>query len=123
MARRTRYYEVVAVSVHLRNLGPSIGVQRSSVIDTVENELFRGCRGPWDVEDRFEAFWNRLNDSWERDWPLGKERVKVLQVTPLSLALGRLRLLGEAASDVTGPLTSGNAKSHEAPTRARRRTR
>jgi hypothetical protein len=49
-------------------------------IDTETNELFFGATGPWDVEDRYEAFWNRLNDSWETAFPGYKEKVKVVSV-------------------------------------------
>jgi len=45
----------------------------------------RQRRGPWDVEDRYEAFWNRLNDSWEWDFPKGKEKVKVMRVDVVGL--------------------------------------
>lgn len=38
-----------------------------------DNVLFRDCMGPWDIEDRYEAFWNRLNASWETEFPEGKE--------------------------------------------------
>lgn len=34
----------------------------------------------WDVEDTYERFWNRLNASWENDFPRGKEKVKVVSV-------------------------------------------
>ena len=53
------------------------------VIDTATNELFADCEGAWDIEDRYEEFWNRLDDSWEWDFPAGKERVKVVRVEPL----------------------------------------
>lgn len=53
------------------------------IIDTETNTLFKDCKGPWDVEDAYEAFWNRLNDFWERDFPATKERVKVLYVKEL----------------------------------------
>lgn len=59
-----------------------IGQPRTEEIDTETNVIFEDARGPWDVEDRYEAFWNRLNDSWERDFPPGKEKVKVLSVVP-----------------------------------------
>jgi hypothetical protein len=55
----------------------------TQVVDTATNRLFAECLGPWDVEDTYEAFWNRLNESWERGFPAGKERVKVLLVEPL----------------------------------------
>jgi hypothetical protein len=53
---------------------------RTEEIDTETNELFRGADGPWAVEDMYEAFWNRLNASWEDDFPFGKEKVKVISV-------------------------------------------
>lgn len=54
--------------------------RRTEVIDTETNPLFQGCVGPWDVEDAYEAFWNRLNESWEHHFPVNKERVKVLKI-------------------------------------------
>ena len=73
-------YLVTAVSVDPTD--PStISEPRTEEIDTDTNELFFGATGPWDVEDRYEAFWNRLNDSWEHDFPSYKERVKVISVT------------------------------------------
>ena len=125
----TRYYDVVAVCVDadaniLRPSGHGFDAEgrRATVVDTVSNLVFSGCDGPWDVEDQYEAYWNRLNDSWEDRFPLGKERVKVLRVTRLTDDEGRLRLLGEAAAAIN-PSTPGNAKSHVAPTRAQRKTR
>jgi hypothetical protein len=47
---------------------------RTERVDTT-NPIFAGATGPWDVEDRYNAFWNRLNDSWERHPP--GERVVV----------------------------------------------
>lgn len=55
---------------------------REEEIDTETNVLFSDARGPWDVEDTYERFWNRLNDSWEHDFPSGKEKVKVISVVP-----------------------------------------
>lgn len=34
---------------------------RDEIIDTTENVLFQGCENEWEVEDQYEAFWNRLN--------------------------------------------------------------
>ena len=56
---------------------------RTEVIDTESNQLFARCKSPWDVEDAYEAFWNRLNGSWETDFPKGKEKVKVISVVRL----------------------------------------
>ena len=58
-----------------------IGQPRTEEIDTETNELFHGARSPWEVEDQYEAFWNRLNNSWEYDFPAHKEKVKVISVT------------------------------------------
>ena len=72
-------YDVTAIAVdpdHPNIVSPS----RIERIDTETNELFHGCKGPWDVEDQYERFWNRLNDSWERYFPPGKEKVKVVSV-------------------------------------------
>ena len=72
-------YLVTAVSVdpkYPNTFSPS----REEEIDTETNELFAEATGPWDVEDRYHAFWNRLNDSWERGFPEYKEKVLVVSV-------------------------------------------
>lgn len=74
-------YIVTAVSVDPRypnTFSPS----REEEIDTETNQLFASARGPWEVEDIYEAFWNRLNGSWEYDFPDDKEKVKVISVVP-----------------------------------------
>ena len=70
-------YAVTAVALDTRT-GQPVADARIEVIDTETNVLFETCRGPWDVEDAYESFWNRLNGSWERDFPPDKEKVKVL---------------------------------------------
>jgi len=77
-------YDVLAIAVHPQTGRVTAG-PRTERIDTESNELFEDCRGPWDVEDRYEAFWNRLNDSWEWDFPKGKEKVKVVRVDVVGL--------------------------------------
>ena len=72
-------YDVTAIAVDPQS-GARTGPARVERIDTETNEVFRGCRGPWEVEDRYHAFWNRLDDSWERDFPEGKEKVFVIRV-------------------------------------------
>lgn len=52
---------------------------RDETIDTATNVLFEGCSTPWEVEDRYEAFWNRLNPSWETRFP-NEHKVKVVSV-------------------------------------------
>ena len=37
------------------------GSQRTEIIDVETNALFKGCESIWDIEDTYEAFWNRLN--------------------------------------------------------------
>ena len=82
-------YEVIAVCVRNGHVmttgvkGADAEGRKHETVDTATNVLFSGCKGPWDVEDTYEAFWNRLNDSWERHFPSGKERVKVLSVTEI----------------------------------------
>jgi hypothetical protein len=74
-------YVVTAVSVDPRypnTFSPS----REEEIDTETKGLFEGATGPWDVEDRYERFWNRLNPSWEHAFPEYKEKVKVISVVP-----------------------------------------
>jgi hypothetical protein len=75
-------YEVTAIAIdpqHPNLVSPA----RTEEIDTETNELFRDARGPWDVEDIYERFWNRFHDSWEHDFPSGKEKVKVISVVEL----------------------------------------
>jgi len=77
-------YLVTAVSIkHTDVVIPprtDVTPARTEEIDTETNELFPGATGPWDVEDRYEAFWNRLDPSWETAFPVYKEKVKVLSV-------------------------------------------
>ena len=65
-------YAVTSCSLDLTNFGnPTInkrtpapgviGTTRTEVIDTETNELFTDCLGEWEITDRYEAFWNRLN--------------------------------------------------------------
>lgn len=72
-------YDVKAFSID-PTTGEATSEPRVERIDTEENELFRGCSGPWEVEDIYAAYWNRLNDSWEHDFPVGKEKVVVVSV-------------------------------------------
>ncbi|NRP31049.1 hypothetical protein XMV209_002303 [Aliiroseovarius sp. xm-v-209] len=48
---------------------------RDEIIDTNTNPLFEDCITEYDVEDRYEEFWNRLNDGYTN-----REIVKVLCV-------------------------------------------
>ena len=77
-------YDVKALAVHPQT-GEIIGGPRVERIDTDTNPLFSHCRSQWDVEDAYEAFWNRLNHSWETDPPPGKEKVKVFSVERVAL--------------------------------------
>ena len=72
-------YDVTAIAVDPGS-GAVIGRPRLERIDTETNEVVRGCDSPWEIEDRYHAFWNRLDDSWERQFPTGKEKVFVLRV-------------------------------------------
>lgn len=74
-------YLVTAVAVdpkYPNTFSPS----REEEIDTETDELFEDATGPWDVEDRYERFWNRLDNRWERNWPEHKEKVVVISVVP-----------------------------------------
>ena len=72
-------FDVTAIALDPRT-GAVVAEPRTERIDTDANELFHGCDSPWDVEDVYEAFWNRLNNSWEIAFPPGKEKVKVVRV-------------------------------------------
>ena len=56
----------------LRNIGKLF---RDEVIDTDKNEIFKGCKNEYAVEDRYEEFWNRLNGGYKNS-----EIVKVVNV-------------------------------------------
>jgi hypothetical protein len=71
-------YIVTAMSVSPMT-GEITGEPREEVIDTETNEIFAGATGRWDVEDRYLAFWNRLSDSWEEEYP-PDQKVIVLTV-------------------------------------------
>ena len=73
-------YAVNAMSIDPRT-GEKCGEPRTEIIDTDTNVLFAGATGPWDVEDRYAAFWNRLNDSWEARFPAYKDKVIVISVS------------------------------------------
>lgn len=73
-------YDVKAMSINPES-GEIVGEPRVERIDTATNQLFQGLTSPWEVEDQYHAFWNRLNDSWERDFPSYKDKVVVLSVT------------------------------------------
>ena len=71
-------YDVTAIAVN-PDTGELIG-QRTEQIDTAENEVFKDCLSEWGIEDAYEDFWNRLDESWETNFPEGKEKVKVISV-------------------------------------------
>ena len=60
--------------------GEVVAAPRTERIDPETNSVFEGCKRPWEIEDAYETFWNRLDESWEREFPPGKEKVKVLRV-------------------------------------------
>jgi len=51
---------------------------------TPDNTLFANLNTPWEVEDLYEAFWNRLQDDWQYRFPSHKEKVKVLSVVEVA---------------------------------------
>ncbi len=63
-ATAVRTFDVLAMSISTAT-GLRLAEPRTETV-TTENPLFAGATGPWDVEDRYLAFWNRLNDSWEQ---------------------------------------------------------
>ena len=76
-------YDVTAIALNPET-GEVVAPPRTERIDIAVNEIFEGTASPWEVEDRYEQFWNRLNASWEKDFPKGKEKVKVLRVERVS---------------------------------------
>jgi len=73
-------YDVAAMALN-PHTGLAVRGFRVERIDTDTNELFSTCLSEWDVEDTYEAFWNRLDDNWESAFPVGQGKVKVLTVT------------------------------------------
>lgn len=73
-------YDVKAIALNPRT-GSVVAGPRVERIDTDTNELFSTCRSEWEVEDTYEAFWNRLNQSWELHFPKDHDKVKVMTVT------------------------------------------
>ena len=51
---------------------------RDEVIDTKADPLFKFCRHAFEVEDRYEEFWNRLNKNYDNP-----QIVKVPKVIPV----------------------------------------
>jgi hypothetical protein len=76
-------YDVKAIALNPRS-GSVVGGPRVERIDTDTNELFSTCSSEWEVEDMYEAFWNRLNQSWELHFPNDQDKVKVLTVTQVA---------------------------------------
>jgi hypothetical protein len=74
-------YLVTAVAV-FPGYPNTFSTARTEEIDTETDGLFSEAHGPWDIEDAYEGFWNRLNASWEYDFPAHKEKVKVISVVP-----------------------------------------
>lgn len=50
-----------------------VGKIRTEIIDTCKNELFMDVQKTYDIERKYESFWNDLN-------PYSEEIVKVLSV-------------------------------------------
>lgn len=76
-------YDVTAFTID--SDGYHTSQPRVERVDT-DNPIFAGCDGPWAIEDAYTAFWNRLNYSWERDFPRGKEKVIVAKVEEVTFA-------------------------------------
>ena len=72
-------YDVTALALDPLT-GAIVGPPRTERIDPDIDVFFEGCEGPWEIEDTYELYWNRANDTWEWAFPRGKEKVKVLRV-------------------------------------------
>ena len=62
-------------------------ITRDEIIDTETNSLFKNCKDVWEIEERYESRWNRLNNfkslyTGMNDGYVNHEIVKVLDVTP-----------------------------------------
>ena len=64
-------YKVTAVNInrndYKQKIFPNGNASRVEMIDTEANQLFDDCETEWEVEDMYEAFWNRLNDGYTND--------------------------------------------------------
>jgi hypothetical protein len=76
-------FDVKAIAVN-PDTGEIVAGPRVETVDTDTNEIFEDCSTPWEVENRYDAYWNRLNASWEYNFPQGKDKVLVLSVKPAS---------------------------------------
>ena len=80
-----KYYKVSSIVITrdsydvFENEDGSVKV-RDEIVDT-DNLLFQHCNDEFDVEDHYEAFWNRLNNNY-----LNPEIVKVLKVEEISMS-------------------------------------
>jgi hypothetical protein len=72
-------YDVTAIGLDPHS-GAIVGEPRTERINPETNVIFEECMGLWEIEDVYEAYWNRLNDSWEWAFPRGQAKVKVLRV-------------------------------------------
>jgi hypothetical protein len=72
-------YDVTAIGLNPRT-GAVVAGPRTERIDPETNVVFEGCEGPWDIEDAYETFWNRIDTSWEYVFPRDQAKVKVLRV-------------------------------------------
>jgi hypothetical protein len=70
-------YDVTAIALNART-GAVIGGPRTDRVDPKTNPVFRECHGIWDIEDAYEAFWNRLCDCWKHG--PNYEKVNLLRV-------------------------------------------
>jgi hypothetical protein len=75
-------YDVTAVELNPQT-GVVVAGPRTERIDPETNFVFEGCEGPWDIEDAYETFWNRINNKWEYEFPRNQQKVKVLCVEPV----------------------------------------
>jgi len=78
-----KYYKVSAMNIDRDGLVVKTNEDgslwiRDEVIDT-GNEIFNDCKNEYEVEERYESFWNRLNGDY-----LNREIVKVLEVQLLN---------------------------------------
>jgi hypothetical protein len=76
-------YDVTAIGLDPLT-GDVVAPPRTERIDPETNSLFEGCSRPWEIEDAYEAYWNRINDTWEYEFPPGNEKVKVLRVVEVA---------------------------------------
>jgi hypothetical protein len=79
---KTKKYVVKSVGFDLETHNPIH--YRYETIDLINNPLFNDVSNEFEIEDRYENFWNRLNPINSSWYNKKRDIVKVLEVLPLN---------------------------------------